>query len=493
MRHFQSDVILLLFASLILSCGSLLLPPLEVVSVSTGNDIRIVFSAPPSGISIIKAFSLTEDNIIVSGTFAFDDKTVIFSPVNGIRVNRGYKITISTIAEDREGNSLLREFQYQFFTKQDIEAPRVISIFPENEARLDTVLDKIDIVFSEPVNIVSFSDAFRISPSLDFLLEWDVNNSAVSIVPAKPLADGTRYTVTINTALADESNNRILENFLSTFLYGTDRVYPSFSIQWESQNGQTGTVMPESINEHIPSDSTFSIQFDEVIAVETISGFIELTPSADIAITPDLHTRDRAVINFSSRPEWNMPYTLKIKKGIADTSGNKTETDSSFSLIFNNEDYRPVVFEGGFFKNGLTYDNINEDTDFSFIELNAVDFPQGIIRSTDLYLVFRISASADSISLVSAMRSITVSATNSCVSISLRTMQILSDTEYQVSDIYGIIAEGIDNGKLSVVKLTLELNNTTENGFIVFSVDRNIIDNLDNNMKNPVELVYNKQ
>jgi hypothetical protein len=483
-------VIISLLVSVI-SCGSWLLPPLEVISVTVEPDVRIVFSGRPSPGSLKKAFALTEDGAAVSGDFSFDGCAADFKPVNGIRLNRAYQITITTVAEDEKGNSLARDFFYEFYTKPVTEPPVVASVFPANESVLADAPSEIAFTFSKPVSEKSFADALRISPSLNHVLVWNENHSAVSVLPLNGFSYG-RYTISLSTVLSDEYGNTALLPFAATFLYGTDLSPPVHTLGWADTKSNTGAINEGTATHNIPSDSEIIISFDERVAVETIAGFIEITPTVAFLLTPDIQAGDKAVISFTGAPTWNTPYVLTIRKGIADMTGNKTKNDKLYTLVFDDTAFKPVCFIGAFLKNGANYEHINGGTDFSQLVLGAADFPQSSARDTDLYAAFSLSPDAETVSLVSAMLNIFVSATNACATVSLRTMNILSDGEIP-AEIAGFIIPEDTGDTVCVLKIGLEITNEVNNGFVLFTFEGGIADNLGNTMNESRVFTYNKQ
>ncbi|GHT92877.1 hypothetical protein FACS1894140_5530 [Spirochaetia bacterium] len=483
----------LILLSPIVSCAAWLLPPLEILSVSTSKDIRISFSAPPAEVSIRKAFSMTEDGTTLQGEFFFIDRDVIFAPLNGLRDGREYVILISTIAEDAQGNSLEKDFKYRFHTKENLAGPRIVSIEPQNETNLTLPPNAITLVFSGPVDTNSFTEALRLSPSITYVLEWNKDNSIVRIVPVKPLTEGTRYTITVSTALMDLSRNRLVSTFNSTFVYGVDRSPPLFYLRWESPSMTAGDLVPGVLNGHILSDSKIKIFFNKKVSIESLAGFIGISPSLSITVTPDLANRDQGIFSFPQKPEWGRLYTITIRKGITDTLGNKTEEDIKFPLIFNHGKFRPPVFAWGGLKNQSAMERISGDTDFSTISFDPSYFQESKEREMDLYLVFRISADANSVSLVSAMQAISIYATNGCADISIKTMRILTDTEYAASDIYDSGTAPEIGEKFCVIKIGIEFKNVKQLGFIIFSINRELSDSLGNTMAGNITLTYNKQ
>ena len=494
MRYIYSSLSICLPLFILLSCANFLLPPLEVISISTKDNIVITLSAQPSEAALKTAFSMTEDGQLVSGYFTFNDRTVTFSPVNGIRENREYFIIITTAAEDRNGVSLLKDFEYRFFTKDNTGAPSVLSISPADQDNLTVTPERISIVFSKPVDIFSFERALSITPAITYVLEWNESHSAVDIIPIRPLSGGTRYTLTISTALTDLYRNALLVPFVSTFLYGLDRNPPVFSVSWETPNDAFASLTPGTVNSYVPSDSDFLIRFDKPVLIDAIAGFIEITPPISFIVTPDLVAKDNARIVLNQRPEWNRTYTIKVREGITDTFGNRTETEVSYPVIFNATRHRPVTFAGGFLRNHLVYEYINFATDYTALTLNVTHFnPSGYVSvPTSLYYAFRISEEAESISLVSAMRAISISTRNASAHISIRTMNILSPSDPEFNAVYCMLNNN-DDGKLCILRIGIEIENTDNSGFIIFSIRNDIADTLGNTMINSLNFTRNKQ
>jgi hypothetical protein len=497
MRTVQGVIINLLCFSLSvcgISCGDLLLPPLEVVSIHAKDDIRIIFSARPSAVSIRKAFSITEDGMNLNGDFLFDGKHVVFTPVNGIQKNHAYTVTITAIAEDEKGNSLLNDFIYQFYTKPVTEPPVILSVFPQNESVILTELSAIVLTFSKPVSERSFARAFKIAPSVDCLLEWKPDFTSVTARPASPLAYG-RYTVSVSADLSDAYGNGPPNSFTSTFLYGTDTDEPEYTAAWKNPDNPAEIISANAITDNIPSDAEVHISFNETVAIESVAGFFAITPSIGFTVTPDLQTRKDVVIAFSERPPWRGEYVLTVRKGIEDMAGNKTVSDKCYTLLFDNSVNRPVLFKDAFFKTGTVYKPINYDTNYTELTLAAIDFPQGgtIPVNTDFYAVFNISPDAGNILVLpSAMRNISITTTNGCVSMSVKTMKILTETELSASDIYSDL--NVDPGdNLCAIKMGIDVYNENKNGLVTFLFGQDISDSLGNKMTEDCGFTYSKQ
>ncbi|GAB1433417.1 hypothetical protein MASR2M29_20430 [Spirochaetota bacterium] len=488
-------------ALLLFSCGSWMFPPLEVLSIETGQDIAILFSSRPSALSIKKAMSVSRDGSQISGQFLFNDRLLRFVPFDGLPAGHEYSVLISTAAEDEKGNSLLENFSYHFNTKTDTEAPKVISVYPEDGHSLDGKLEEIKVEFSKAVDTLSFMDAIQINPAMEYISKWSGNDTIVSLVPAHPPALGTRYFICLSEALCDKNKNCLEEPFSSSFLYGTDTEAPELCLSWSSADFHAVPLADGCRNSGIASDAEILFAFNEPVAIDAIAGLVEIQPGISYSLLLDHKTKKEAKLVFAKRPEWNREYLLKLSAGASDLSGNKMRNELSFKLLFDSEAFRPVVFESGFLLNGIdNWVEINRDTEFSDILLDASVFQPsaGIGQPTKLFMVFRISECANALSLVAVMNAIKVSSTNACVDISVKAIRILSREEYELSEVYGFVPDspdgpdGTEGGKLSIAELDLELENSCRQGFVIFSIDNTLKDTLGNAMTEACVLTYNK-
>lgn len=492
MHRFQSFIIAYCFTFLCLSCGSWFLPPLEVLSITTDTVVTITFSKEPTRNSIEKAFTLTENNSVQKGSFSFKGNSVVFKPVNGIKQSCDYEITITTLAEDTHGNSLREDFRYFFSTKVSTVNPTIISITPSNNSELETPPESIKVVFSKPVNTSSFVNALKITPNVNFVLDWANDYTVVTINPTAPLSLATRYVVNITTSLVDMENNELKETYTSTFLNGLDKTPPNITALWQTSLSTIGHLEKGQLTTNIPSEAEIKIEFDEIIQINSVLNNISITPTINYTVTPNKENNTEVTISFNQIPLWTEMYTLKIKEGISDLSGNTIHDETEYFLRFNNDANQPVDFANAFLKNGDSYNAINSNTDFSDILLSAIDFPQDQIIGTELYALFYISPIADSLSKISAMKSIRFSATNACVNIALKTLEILSEEETSnIMPDFPFTPE-IEKGKLVMIKINLEITNTKDKGMLLFSIDKNISDTLLNTMLENIAFTFNK-
>jgi hypothetical protein len=484
-----------LWAPLCSGCAQWLLPSLRVLSCSLDEQAgisRIRFSAPPTEESIYKSFTMTEDGTQLEGRFSFEGEELRFYPVNGIRPGREYAITISTIAEDHRGNSLEEEYYRLFSTKAEEEAPRIIGVLPADASILTEAPAEIRLSFSESVDPYSFDNALRISPAVSYVVQWEEDYREARIRPVKPLGLGKRYTISVSTALQDRARNAPLLPFTSSFLLGDGRLLPRADLAWSGAGGG-GSLIPGALNQGLPVDAQFSITFDCDVGIESLAGYIELQPALGINLSADKNSRSGASFRFTQRPAWGETYTLLVRRGITAAGGGETTEDLVFPLLFDAPEFMPPEFLGGIFKGSAESKVLSRETDFDFLVLNVVEYPStGTPVAAELCLVFEVSQEAASLSPASAMAAFSLSVSNSCAAVSIKTLRVLDESSYRGSLFNDPSLAGGTGKQLCALVYGLEIENSERRGLIVFSINTSLKDRLGNSPREGIHITWNK-
>lgn len=497
MRILYRSLIILLTA-LLFSCAQLQFPEFTVDSCDFSEEnVTITFSAQPNEYTFIKAFSIKEDSTDITGTFTFDDCKVIFYPDNGIRPDYLYDITISTDAEDVNGNSLARRYETSYTTREGFERPYIKSVTPQNDTDSITQIHEIIFEFSKPVDVNTFRNAFSINPSVDYIITTENDDTVIKVSPVELLKKNTRYEITISTKLADKNRNFLLNEFKTTFINNNDTQIPEYSLYWN--DGTQDNILTSQNANSIPNDVELTIEFDEPIDINYVMSYIEIQPSLSITVTPDKIAKETAKITFSDDVEWGQHYTLKILKGLKDLCGNEIKTDQSFEIVFDSEKHRPVTLEKAFINlfNASAYDEIANYTTLTF---PTESFPTtNAPISTAIYAVFNISEEAANISALSVMNAFSTTFTNSCFnSITAKTVAVLTETQVNSDTLLKNAYDTItitNGGKLCVVKIGIEVINSgsAAPGMLTIDFDKGIKDSLGNVLKTDCEYHINKQ
>lgn len=498
MRLFHSSIIIL-FIFLFMSCAEVQFPEFVVEDCTfTSDSVEITFSNEPNQYLFINSFSIKEDSDDVIGLFEFSDTKAIFYPNDGIKNNYLYEITITTNAEDTNGNSLEKDYKTTYTTRTEFVRPSIVNIIPGHETQTDNGIEEIIIEFSEPIDDVSFRNSLSFSPSFDYTYSWDNNGTTVHIFPTAKLNRETRYEIKISTTLMDKNRNTLLNEYRSTFLNYVDTDIPTFTLSYDD-NGSSQFLNSEKINKNIKTDEKLILTFSESINIEYVSSYIEIYPSLNVNIIPDKNTNDKATIEFTKDMEWGNTYRLTIFHGLKDFANNEIKTDCHYDITFDHEDNRPITIKKVLIDLQNPANNYFELENFGSLSFEPLYFstsdPTPV--QTNVYCIFDISKNAEKIIGFSIMESFGIDFSNACFeSITTKKVNVLTESEIfadaKLKQAYDSISDF--EGKLCVVSLGLEIvNSTTSNiGTLKFTMDNKVRDSLGNLMLDEYSCQVNK-
>jgi hypothetical protein len=505
MRYIQYCFIVICFI-IFCSCGSYVFPCLEIINISIeSNRLVVSFNSVPERNSLISAFTFSCDSFLLDGEFAFDQKDLLFYPIESIKDGHDYIVEISTEAEDVHGLSLFQKYIYKFSTKKEFSPPEIRSITPKNEEEVEGAVDKVTIEFSEPINEISFINSLSIKPSIDYFLYWKENNSCVDVKFIKPLLLATTYTVSIAADLCDLNNNFLLNEFVSSFYNGIDKTEPTYKIVEIYENDVGKELISGVINKELRLNTNMRIIFNEAINLSTVASRISIKPDMSIIIDIDNENPKQVDIKFLKTPVWNdVDYILTVASGISDLSLNEIKDNKEYNIRFDNESDRPISFIKALIEiDSDNYFSINESSNYTSLFLPVEKFPTtgGITSILPIYYIFRISNNATGIDFISAMENIFgISSTNSCISTAFISIDTLNENEIQASSFYNNneVSEEMKKvydagGKLAGVKIEFEIENTDSTGQVEFSIAKDIKDSLGNSLSEDLAFKYNKQ
>ncbi|MDR3312266.1 MAG: Ig-like domain-containing protein, partial [Spirochaetaceae bacterium] len=498
MRDF-SRIIAPLAVVCLASCAALLFPHLEVKSVSvtdgfipadTLSEIRIVFSAEVDPNSLSKALGVTENGTARPGTLGVRGSCAQWTPLSPFAPRKEYRLTITTDAEDHRGNSLSQEFTHRWTTRPECDPPRIIAISPAGNSELTTPWQAITIDFSEPVDEASFVRAFSLDPTADFLCLFSPDFTQVRVIPQSVPKTGHRVTVKISADLEDLAGNPLRESFVSTFLNGIDRDPPRFTLDTDKDSSPV-CLLPSTPNRGIPRNCVLRWQFDEPVAVDSLAGFLSISPPVSLKTVPDRQTGASAVLQLTLT--WGETYILTVKPGIVDLSGNQTKVPSEWILVCDREDERPPEVVQAFLELAdfpvPQLVSISPATNFDTILFPAAHYPAGSPVSAALFFVVRISPDASGISPISAMRAVRIQPANDCAVVDIRRMDTGDLSEPLFAELGTVIAGAPGQGRLVGIRVQLEITNHDAFGMITWTIAASLCDDLGNTLQKPWEAI----
>lgn len=502
-RNFFIRFHVIVFSFCFISCSDVLFPEFKVDNVSYDDKkITVKFSAAVDEDSAKKSISLQEDDTEITGTFLCSGNKISFFPKDGIRKNYDYDLSVSTLCEDSKGISLEKDFHYSFSTRDEHTRPEILSISPDNQQFIEDELEYISIVFSEPVTRESFIDSLEISPAFEYFLDFKDDGNEVHLIPSSPLTLNSDYTITVNTGLSDFSRNNLMEDKKSVFFYKKKNVFASCDVSVYDRADTLLTTLSIDENKHdIPTDCSIRFDFDHKMDFSAASAYFYFTPSVDYKIIKD-EIDGKYIIFELSDAKWNTEYNITILNGLPDVYGQRYEDIKSFAFTTDNEKNAPPCFVKGIVQTAdwekqalIETDDfcyLSEDKNYSNISFSEY-YTAGTGKKAEAYLMFYSSNASEGIDIYSLREGLSVSATNSCCQMIIKTISLVG-LDAVPEKIKVLFNEDFSaaSRKINIFNVVFEITNTSKSGEIHFILDNGIKDTLDNSLERKYDFILNK-
>jgi len=139
----------------------------------------------------------------------------------------------------------------------DKTGPEIIRTYPSADSVLvDSLLEYVEIEFSEPVLEAAFKQSLFISPPLKIEIDWQ-NAEIVRLLLRDTLLSEQTYVVTVGAGATDEHNNKMKNSY--SFAFSTGRKIDQGGISgniYDLTDNQTAAVFAYLLNDSIPIDPT---------------------------------------------------------------------------------------------------------------------------------------------------------------------------------------------------------------------------------------------
>ena len=187
--------------------------------------------SPATIISPATTFTLTGPGtppVAVAGVVTYNASTATFTPSSPLALGTLYTATITTGAQNLNGNALTSNFVWTFTTASAACVPTVISVAPPDLAVNICPSTLVVATFSEamkPATIISPATTFTLTgpgtTSVAGTVTYDVSSYAATFTPSSALAVSTLYTATITTGAQDLAGDSLASNYVWTFTTAT--------------------------------------------------------------------------------------------------------------------------------------------------------------------------------------------------------------------------------------------------------------------------------
>ena len=540
---------LMLFGALLwalLSCGTIVLPPLEVTSCEVGTATIVVeFTLPPDLASLEDGLSVTEDGTKIEGKITISGNKAEFTPVYGIKDNYDYVVRIEAGTEDVNGHSLMDTFVYEYSTRSE-KAPFTVNFlvpeslsqegFTENpleaatgenmidgEIHVHGVVSTIQLEFSAPVDKKSLEAGLTVTPAFEYFLEYEKNDCFVRIVPKKQLEINQRYVVQLKNSVMDTKRNVLEKDLGWSFFYKLDEIPPEIVFKHaatsedavfeeNSSTEITGEKLELGLEDWIILDFSEKLDLDAAASLIFLESSDLQTLSPSLEIVKDYKNGNRLAVrpDWSGNSEefWGSCWQLVVKAGLEDEAGNKTQGEKRLFLSYSLESQRPPEFLGALLVDTEKQSNLkvcfSPQHPFSTMELDPQFYPnrsEELPSKVELHLFFTLSEKAASLNEFSLMENLSLSASNNCCELTVKKLLGQAFVEASKNQFQEFVAELEGLGKevslepaasVVLVRFQVELLNRDSRGLVTLELEEAVADALGNKLKKKVLCQVNK-
>jgi hypothetical protein len=203
--------------------------PVLTVGVCPNTVVTATFSEAMNPATInTTTFTLTGPGTTpVTGVVSYALSTATFTPSSPLALNTLYTATITTGAQDLNGDALAANFVWSFTTSSaSCSPPTVISVAPPNIATGICPNTLVTATFSEAmqastINSTTFTLTGPGATAVPGAVTYVVSSDVATFTPTNPLALDTLYTATITTGAEDLSGVPLAANYVWSFTTST--------------------------------------------------------------------------------------------------------------------------------------------------------------------------------------------------------------------------------------------------------------------------------
>jgi len=403
-----------------------------------GDDlmISVTFSEPPDRASVESAFSMTEDGTDVSGAFSWNGTTLFFTPFASIGASASFRVGVSDEAMTARGVSLDPALEGRFTTRKEDGRPAVLSTEPENGATTPDRFGLVAVTFSEPIDQATFRDRLSVTPNVIGAWRLEAGGELAIFTPLEPWAWATEYVVTAASELEDASGNQLGDSYSLRFSVGEDRSAPSLleTVAVDASGDVRANVSQDysddgSVTENDGWEGSWRLRlsFTEPVSLESLSSRIACDEGLGLTLETRGLSAETVIVGLDERPAWGGRFSVRLKAGIEDESGNATESDLVFRFVADGPGSEPPRFigirlplaPGSILPEDRDLAAFGVDEPFSTMAVSGDDarYPVGVATATAIELYIKLAPGAD-LDALSVMETFSVATTNGALSFS---------------------------------------------------------------------------
>lgn len=283
-----------------------------------------------------KGILLKENGSTMEVRYAWTGRRVDLTPVCGFTLGNRYDLTVASTVENIDGADLGTEFVLTFYTRPDDVRPTVQVVSPTYGTVAADRYQPVVLRFSRAVDRASFFANVSISPSFKAAYTWAAADTLCTVTPLEKLRSPAVYTVKVGSSLADVFGNTLGADLTSWFSEGAVAAGPSVSSVVRTASGTPDTayvLTPVTASGTVAADTGFErtwgleIRFDRPVERSGLDSFITVEPSWGFTVPYTQALMQNIDLVPASPLAYGTTYTLTVRKGVADVSGNVSTAD----------------------------------------------------------------------------------------------------------------------------------------------------------------------
>lgn len=302
-----------------------------------------------------------------------DDKKFKIVPENKFKYGF-YKVIIRKGVETENGSDMKDDYIFYFRIGNDTTKLKIVEIsFPFGIQSYTNFL-KINVVFSKNINTNLIYKNIEISPSINYLFDFDITNK-ILVIYSTGFVEYGRYNLNIKGELEDIFNNKLDKPTNVSFSIGNDFDIPYITGIFTNIGGINFLSIPFISN--MGKLQPFYITFSEDVDKDSVKNSISFVPFLNFDIELSSNIAKVFPIN-----KWDVEkeYFLKINRGVKDVFGNESTNIIEKYLYISNENSFHLRIT-----NIVCCDMVSNSWYNNIV--NSIYFPQGLWSTTNVNMI----------------------------------------------------------------------------------------------------------
>ena len=286
-------------------------------------EIEIDFSAAMNRTVTETAFSLEIDGQEMDGRFRWrsDARGFVFVPDYAPQPGNQVHIYLHTDAEDRWGNSLVREYEFNSFVNLAGPAPQLSGHDPRDNDDEVELRRPLELHFSQPIEPVSLYGLLAIEPDIRGNFVWEQGYRLARFEPLEDYRSDTLYRITLDGILRARAGAVTLIEEEFAFITALSPVPEVVAVTINNRSGSERstkhTIALSPIDDLVLNERgvervvNVHIHFSSPIAAARRARLLELTPPIpfDLAWAP---TGTELMATLLTPLQWNRIYEIRV-------------------------------------------------------------------------------------------------------------------------------------------------------------------------------------